>query len=90
MITKTQQKQVDTIQLNVLDGPLELCSLDPLTGYYRDGYAKTGPDDTGSHVVCAELTDEFLEYSKSMGNDLMTPHPQYGFPGLKQGDRWAL
>ena len=57
MIAKTQQKQVDT---NVLDGPLELCSLDPLTGYYRDGYAKTGPDDTGSHVVCAVLTDEFL------------------------------
>ena len=57
MIAKTQQKQVDT---NVLNGPLELCSLDPLTGYYRDGYAKTGPDDTGSHVVCAVLTDEFL------------------------------
>ena len=67
--------KINNNQLNVLNKPLELCSLKPLTGFYRDGYAKTGPDDTGSHVVCAELTDEFLEYSKSMGNDLMTPHP---------------
>ena len=80
--------KINNNQLNVLNKPLELCSFKPLTGFYRDGYAKTGPDDTGSHVVCAVLTDEFLEYSKSMGNDLITPRGN--FPGLKQGDRWAL
>ena len=85
LISNTKQGQ-----LNVYDKPLELCSLNPLTGFYRDGYAKTGPNDSGSHVVCAIVSQEFLDYSKSMGNDLITPRPEYNFPGLKEGDKWAL
>ncbi len=68
--------------------PLEVCSLNPLTGYYRDGYCKNFPDDTGTHVVCATMTDEFLNYTKSKGNNLITPSA--GFPGLKQGDKWCV
>jgi uncharacterized protein len=75
---------------NVLGGTLESCSTDPLTGFFRDGCCATGPDDFGSHTVCAVMTDAFLHYSKSRGNDLSTPHPEYGFPGLKAGDRWCL
>lgn len=75
---------------NVLGGTLELCSLDPLTGFTRNGCCDTGPQDTGSHTVCAVVTDAFLQFSKSRGNDLSTPMPQYGFPGLKPGDRWCL
>lgn len=75
---------------NVHGEPLEVCSLDPLTGFYRDGYANTGPEDVGSHTVCAVVTAEFLEHQRAIGNDLSTPLPQYGFPGLSPGDRWAV
>ena len=77
-------------QRNVLGEPLEVCSLEPLTGFYRDGYCNTGPEDLGSHTVCTVVTAEFLEHQKAIGNDLSTPYPQYGFPGLKPGDRWGV
>jgi uncharacterized protein (DUF2237 family) len=76
--------------LNVLGTELETCSLDPLTGFYRNGCCDTGGDDHGVHVVCAIMTDAFLAFSASRGNDLSTPAPQYGFAGLKAGDRWCL
>jgi uncharacterized protein (DUF2237 family) len=76
--------------LNVLGGPLENCSCDPMTGYLRDGFCNTTPDDFGTHVVCAVVTKEFLDYSFSKGNDLMTPIPHWNFPGLKPGDKWCL
>jgi uncharacterized protein (DUF2237 family) len=76
--------------LNVLGEPLQLCSSDPLTGFFRNGGCTTGPDDIGRHVVCCEMTDEFLAFSKSRGNDLSTPRPEFAFPGLKAGDRWCL
>lgn len=76
--------------LNVLDGPLTLCGTDPLTGFFRDGHCNTCDQDTGSHTVCAIMTSEFLAYSKYVGNDLPTPRPEFGFPGLKPGDRWCL
>jgi uncharacterized protein len=76
--------------LNVLGGPLEDCSVDPVTGFYRDGCCNTGPDDVGLHSVCAEMTEEFLAYSARRGNDLSTPNPEFGFPGLQPGDRWCL
>lgn len=75
---------------NVLGGELEPCSLDPLTGFYRDGTCKTGPQDRGLHVVCAEMTDAFLAFSASVGNDLSTSRPEWGFPGLSAGDRWCV
>jgi uncharacterized protein len=75
---------------NVLGDALEPCGTDPLTGFYRDGCCTTGPDDRGLHVVCARVTDEFLTFSRSRGNDLVTPRPAYGFGGLKAGDRWCL
>ena len=75
---------------NVLGGALELCSLDPRTGFTRTGCCETGPEDVGSHTVCAEVTAEFLAFSKRSGNDLSTPRPEYGFPGLQPGDRWCL
>ena len=77
-------------QLNAMGTELELCSLEPLTGFYRDGYANTGPDDLGSHTVCVVVTTEFLQHQQAIGNDLSTPAPQYGFPGLTAGDRWAV
>ncbi len=77
-------------QHNVFGEPLEVCGLDPLTGFYRDGLTTTGPDDFGSHTVCTVVTAEFLEHQRSVGNDLSTPMPMYGFPGLKPGDRWAV
>lgn len=77
-------------QRNVLGGELEPCSFEPLTGYYRTGCCENRGDDPGLHVVCIEATDEFLEYSRSVGNDLSTPMPQYGFAGLTAGDRWCL
>ncbi|MSY16648.1 MAG: DUF2237 family protein [Actinobacteria bacterium] len=77
-------------QFNVMGTELELCSLEPLTGFYRDGYANTGPDDLGSHTVCVVVTTEFLEHQQAIGNDLSTPAPQYGFSGLTAGDRWAV
>ena len=74
---------------NVLGEPLEICSFKPMTGFYRDGCCNTGQEDVGSHTVCAVMTAEFLAFSKSRGNDLSTPAPQLGFPGLKPGDRGA-
>ena len=76
--------------LNVLGQPLAPCSLAPLTGFFRDGCCETGPHDAGRHVVCAEVTAEFLAFSKSRGNDLSTPRAEYRFAGLKPGDRWCL
>ncbi|HEX4880244.1 MAG TPA: DUF2237 domain-containing protein [Limnobacter sp.] len=75
---------------NVLGGPLLACSYSPLTGFFRDGCCSTGPNDLGRHVVCAKVTQEFLEFSLRMGNDLITPRPEYRFAGLKPGDRWCL
>jgi uncharacterized protein (DUF2237 family) len=76
--------------LNVFEEPLEACSISPMTGFYRDGCCNTGPEDVGSHTVCVVATAEFLALSKSRGNDLSTPVPAFGFPGLKPGDRWCL
>ena len=78
------------VALNVLGTELIPCSYDPLTGYFRDGCCHTDMHDLGSHVVCAKVTDEFLEFSRSRGNDLSTPRPEYRFAGLKDGDRWCL
>ena len=75
---------------NVLGGELKVCCKDPMTGFYRDGYCRTGIEDGGRHTVCIVATDEFLAYSKRAGNDLSTPRPEYRFPGLKAGDRWCL
>ncbi|HVY04600.1 MAG TPA: DUF2237 domain-containing protein [Burkholderiales bacterium] len=75
---------------NVLGGPLSECSAKPLTGFYRDGCCNTGRDDHGVHSVCALMTKDFLEFSRARGNDLSTPMPGFGFPGLKPGDRWCL
>lgn len=75
---------------NVLGGPLADCCNNPVTGFFRDGCCNTGPDDHGAHVVCVQVTKEFLEFSVARGNDLSTPMPDFGFPGLKPGDRWCL
>lgn len=75
---------------NVLGGPLLACSYSPLTGFLRDGCCSTGPDDLGRHVVCAKVTQEFLEFQLRRGNDLVSPQPQYRFAGLKPGDRWCV
>jgi uncharacterized protein (DUF2237 family) len=75
---------------NVLGGLLQVCSVSPMTGFMRDGACHTGPQDIGSHTVCVKMTDAFLQYSQSRGNDLITPVPEYGFPGLKAGDRWCV
>ena len=75
---------------NVLGGTLSPCSISPRTGFYRDGCCNTGPEDHGLHVVCAEVTAEFLRFARSRGNDLITPVPEFGFPGLKPGDRWCV
>jgi len=77
-------------ELNVHGEPLKPCSLNPLTGFFRNGRCMTGPEDVGRHTVCAEMTAEFLAFSKSRGNDLSTPIPEYAFPGLQPGDRWCL
>ena len=77
-------------QKNVLDSELQDCGISPMTGFYRDGCCNTGPGDIGTHTVCAIMTDEFLVYSKSKGNDLITPRPEFDFPGLKAGDAWCL
>lgn len=77
-------------QRNVFGEPLIPCSLSPTTGFYRTGCCETGEEDLGLHVVCAEMTEEFLEFSKARGNDLSTPRPEFGFPGLEPGDRWCL
>ena len=75
---------------NVLGGPLASCSREPLTDFFRDGCCRTGPDDAGVHTVCALMTEAFLEFTVEAGNDLVTPQPQWGFPGLLPGDRWCL
>jgi hypothetical protein len=75
---------------NVLGGELENCSLDPVTGFYRDGCCRTGPGDAGSHTICAVVSAEFLAYQREIGNDLSTPVPDYAFPGLRPGDRWCV
>jgi len=75
---------------NVLGGKLEPCCTDPMTGFYRDGLCRTGAHDAGVHVVCVQVTAEFLEFSRARGNDLTTPRPEYDFPGLQPGDRWCL
>ena len=77
-------------QKNVLGGDLEECSLDPLTGWFRDGCCNTNEDDYGQHTVCAKVTTKFLNWAKKEGNDLITPHPEFGFPGLKEGDSWCV
>lgn len=82
-MTKPQDK-------NVLGTALQLCGMNPLTGFMRNGCCETGADDSGSHTVCAQMTDEFLAFSISCGNDLTTPRPEYGFEGLQAGDRWCL
>lgn len=76
--------------LNILGTPLQLCCNDPKTGYYRDGFCNTDTTDQGRHVVCSVMTEEFLEFTRSQGNDLSTPAPQFQFPGLKPGDKWCL
>lgn len=81
--------QIDP-SVNVLGGRLQLCSSDPLTGFFRNGQCDTCAQDQGSHTVCAVMTDEFLAYSKYLGNDLSTPRPEFQFPGLKAGDQWCL
>jgi hypothetical protein len=78
------------LALNVFGEPLIACSLEPLTGFYRDGCCNTGPQDRGVHTVCAIMTEAFLRFSRSSGNDLSTPRPEYQFPGLKPGDHWCL
>jgi uncharacterized protein (DUF2237 family) len=75
---------------NVLGGALEACSMSPRTGFFRDGCCNTGPDDVGLHVVCCRVTAAFLRFAKDQGNDLVTPAPQYRFPGLKPGDQWCV
>jgi len=90
---RTQADAIDTAWMgerNVLGGELEPCGSDPLTGFYRDGCCTTGPEDLGSHTICAVVTSEFLEHQRSIGNDLVTPMPQFRFPGLVPGDRWCV
>ena len=85
-----RQAEPASLEKNVLGRELEVCSVSPMTGFYRTGCCETGEDDTGSHTVCAVMTEEFLAFSKSRGNDLSTPAPHFGFPGLMPGDRWCL
>jgi len=75
---------------NVFGEPLQICCTTPMTGFYRDGNCNTGPEDTGTHIVCAIMTNEFLNFSRAQGNDLVSPRPEYNFPGLKEGDCWCL
>lgn len=75
---------------NVLGGPLQLCGTDPLTGFHRDGSCTTGPEDLGSHTICAVVTEEFLDHQRAIGNDLSTPRPEFRFAGLVPGDRWCV
>jgi uncharacterized protein (DUF2237 family) len=79
-----------TGERNVLGGELEACGTDPVTGFFRDGCCSTGPEDLGSHTVCAVVTAEFLRHQRQVGNDLTTPRPEYQFPGLRPGDRWCV
>jgi uncharacterized protein (DUF2237 family) len=79
-----------TDERNVLGGPLRGCSTDPMTGWFRDGSCRTGPDDRGSHTICCVMSAEFLEHQAAIGNDLSTPRPEFRFPGLQPGDRWCV
>ena len=79
-----------TAERNVLGGALEPCGTEPMTGFYRDGCCSSGPEDVGSHTVCTVVSAEFLALQQELGNDLVTPRPQYGFPGLRPGDRWCV
>jgi len=79
-----------TTELNVLGTPLEPCGTDPMTGFFRDGCCSTGPEDVGSHTVCAVMTREFLDHQLAVGNDLVSPRPEWSFPGLSPGDRWCV
>ena len=88
--TKITTKIMDNVEKNVLDTNLEIAGTTPLTGFYRNGFCSSKNDDNGIHVVAAVMTDEFLNFSKEHGNDLITPNLQYGFPGLKKGDVWCL
>lgn len=81
---------VVNLQNNVYGEPLECCCSDPVTGFLRTGRCETNAQDPGAHVICAKMTEEFLKFSAERGNDLITPHPEFGFPGLKPGDRWCL
>jgi uncharacterized protein (DUF2237 family) len=81
---------VRVTERNVLGGELEPCGIDPVTGFFRDGACRTGPEDLGSHTICAVVTAEFLEHQRAIGNDLSTPRPEYRFPGLVPGDRWCV
>ena len=78
------------VPTNVLGTELQSCCRDPLTGFFRDGYCRTGPGDVGLHTVCVKVTREFLDFSVLDGNDLVTPHPEWGFPGLEPGDKWCV
>ena len=80
----------DQEERNVLGGELTPCSMNPRTGFHRDGKCRTGPEDFGCHAICAEVTEDFLAFSKASGNDLSTPMPEFGFPGLKPGNRWCV
>src|SRR5512144_82959 len=82
--------QPDEVERNLLGGPLEPCGTDPVTGFFRDGRCRTGPEDLGRHTVCAVVTREFLEHQVAVGNDLVTPRPEWDFPGLTPGDRWCV
>ena len=86
----TSAQDGNVIERNVLGGELESCGTDPMTGFLRDGCCTTGPEDVGLHTICAVMTPEFLEHQRSIGNDLITPMPQYRFPGLVPGDRWCV
>ena len=88
MSERTEQDEAP--QHNVFGEPIEVCSIRPLTGFYRSGCCETGPEDFGVHTVCVEVTAEFLAFSKARGNDLSTPRPEFGFSGLEPGDRWCL
>lgn len=90
MISRPDERTPASRARNVLGTPLESCSTDPLTGFFRTGCCETGPEDLGRHVVCVVATEAFLEFSRSVGNDLSTPIPEYGFPGIRPGDRWCL
>ncbi|MDG1837230.1 MAG: DUF2237 domain-containing protein [Phycisphaerales bacterium] len=90
MIKQATPANQVTESLNVLGEPLQLCSRDPVTGFYRTGCCESGTDDEGMHTVCVVMTAAFLAFSQAAGNDLSTPHPEWGFPGLKPGDQWCL
>ncbi|MFM8635277.1 MAG: DUF2237 family protein [Planctomycetia bacterium] len=89
-INQTNGKPATKPERNVRGGPLAPCSTSPLTGFFRDGCCRTGPHDAGVHTVCAVMTKDFLEFTVMAGNDLVTPHPEWNFPGLVAGDRWCL